>query len=256
MQAGLAQTVQSVDLGSVLQQELHHVVVRLVSGQVKGSQEILVLLVQMTALPAQSLHHLLPLWEGRGHSTVEATVPRVGLLEVDHVHREELLQSAWVPLPAALQQAVALELCRESLLQVPTGRHVDCRLGVAVEQGGVGPVREKERTDLSPGLAGRLVEWSELPQVHGVHVGPVLDEQLRHLEVSVTAGVVERNQAAFVLRTHVSSVLEEELNYPGPVVSRGQVERGGLPPVTCVAVHVKRSQQGQQFFLVTTTSRL
>ena len=52
----------------------------------------LVLLVHVAALAAQGLHQRLPLGEGAGDRAVEAVVPGVRVLEVDHVRRQILLQ--------------------------------------------------------------------------------------------------------------------------------------------------------------------
>ena len=174
----------------------------------------------------------------------------------DYLSSEELLESLRVPLPTAIQETVSLELLAQPLLQVPAGSHIYGGLAVAVEQGGVGPVGQQQGADLGPGLAGGLVQGSELPQVHGVHIRPVGDQQLRHLEVAVAAGVMQGHEAALVLGVHVGPVREEELDDPGPVVAGGEVQGGGLAAVTGVAVHVEGGQQGQQLLLVTAPGRL
>lgn len=57
----LPETIHYVDLGTVSEQRPHHVIVRVVGGNVQRGQELLILLVQVGALANQGLHYLLPL---------------------------------------------------------------------------------------------------------------------------------------------------------------------------------------------------
>lgn len=68
-------------------------------------------------------------------------------------------------------------LTGEPLFELWSGSHVHGALAVAVEQGGVGPVAQQQGTHLHPVLGRRLVERSELPQVHGIHTGSMLHRE-------------------------------------------------------------------------------
>lgn len=69
------------------------------------------------------------------------------------------------------------ELTGEPFFKLWGGGHVHGALAVTVQQGGISPVAQQQRTDLHSVLGCCLVERSELPQVHGVHTGSVLQRE-------------------------------------------------------------------------------
>lgn len=85
MQRGLPVEVQGVDLGPVLEQQVHDVVVRLVRCQVERRQHLLVLLVEVGALAAEEVHRRLALRVGGPHGAVQGRVAGVRVLEVEEV---------------------------------------------------------------------------------------------------------------------------------------------------------------------------
>lgn len=72
------------------------------------------------------------------------------------------------------------ELTGEPLFEFGGGGQVHGALAVAVEQVGVGPVAQQQRTHLHAVLRGSLVERGELPQVHGVHTRSMLTGNRKH----------------------------------------------------------------------------
>ena len=92
MERGLPGVVERVHLGAVLEQHLHHVVVRLVGRQVERRQQVLVLVVEIGPLPVEHLDDALALGEAGCGRAVEGRVVGVGVLEVDRVGRQGLLR--------------------------------------------------------------------------------------------------------------------------------------------------------------------
>jgi len=116
----------------MFQQKFHDIVVGLVGGEVEGGEELFVLVVQVAPLPAERLSKRLPLGKRRSDRTVESGVAGVGLLEVDHLGREELLESLRISLAATIKQAMSFEFTPKSLLEFSIWCHIYGGLAVAV----------------------------------------------------------------------------------------------------------------------------
>lgn len=72
-------------------------------------------------------------------------------------------------------------LTGESFFELGGRGHVHGALAVTVEQGRVGAVAQQQGTHLHSVLGRRLVERSELPQVHRIHTGSVLQRDAQQI---------------------------------------------------------------------------
>lgn len=72
-------------------------------------------------------------------------------------------------------------LTGESFFELGGRGHVHGALAVTVEQGRVSAVAQQQGTHLHSVLGRRLVERSELPQVHRIHTGSVLQRDAQQI---------------------------------------------------------------------------
>lgn len=80
----LSECVEHVDLGSQPQQSVHQVVVGEIGGDVKRSQQLFVLLVEVSPLADQRLDHLFPLGVRRHHRAVLQQVDTLVILSASY----------------------------------------------------------------------------------------------------------------------------------------------------------------------------
>ena len=69
------------------------------------------------------------------------------------------------------------ELTGEPFFELWSGGHVHSALAVTVQQCGISPVAQQQRTNLHSVLGCCFMERSELPQIHGINTSSMLERE-------------------------------------------------------------------------------